>query len=111
MLIKWIKTALRSVDEIADYIAKVNPTRAIHFVLELHDAVTKLRAHPGIDRAGRVPGTCELALHKNYIAIYRVHGEDIEILKLHHATEIDNQPGQPLKLSSELNQRPANSRT
>ena len=35
MLVKWTKMALRSVDEIADSIAKDNPTRASSFVLEL----------------------------------------------------------------------------
>ena len=85
MLIKWTNTALASVDEIAGYIAKDNPTRATTFVRELQDAVTKLQGHPGIGRAGRVPGTRELVLHKNYIAIYRVRGDVVEILRLHHA--------------------------
>lgn len=85
MLIKWTKTALASVDEIAGYIAKDNPTRSTSFVLELQAAVTKLQAHPGMGRAGRVPSTRELVLHKNYIAIYRVRGDDVEILRLHHA--------------------------
>ena len=85
MSIKWTKTSLRSVDEIAGYIAKDNPTRAISFVMELQDAVSKLQVHPGMGRAGRVPGTRELVLHKNYIAIYRVRGDDVEILRLHHA--------------------------
>ena len=84
MSIKWTKTALRSADEIASYIAKDNPTRASSFVIELQDAVTKLQLHPGMGRAGRVPGTRELVLHKNYIAIYRVRGDDVEILSLHH---------------------------
>ncbi|TSA08202.1 MAG: type II toxin-antitoxin system RelE/ParE family toxin [Comamonadaceae bacterium] len=85
MLIKWTKTALASVDEIAGYIANDNPTRATSFMLELQAAVTRLQAHPGMGRAGRVPGTRELVLHKNYIAIYRVRGDDVEILRLHHA--------------------------
>ena len=83
MALKWTKTALRSVDEIAGFIAKDSPTRASSFVLELKDAVTKLQVHPGMGRAGRVPGTRELVLHKNYIAIYRVRGDDVEILRLH----------------------------
>lgn len=87
MSIKWTKTALRSVDEIAGYIAKDNPKRATSFVRELQDSVTKLQAHPGMGRAGRVPGTRELVLHKNYIAFYRVRGDDVEILRLHHAAQ------------------------
>lgn len=84
MLIKWTKTALASVDEIAGFISKDNPSRATSFVLELQAAVTQLQAHPGMGRAGRVSGTRELVLHKNYIAIYRVRGDAIEILRLHH---------------------------
>ena len=85
MLIKWTKTALRSVDEIAGYIAKDNLTRANSFELELPAAVTKLLARSGMGRAGRVPGTRVLVLHQNVIAIYRVRGDDVEILRLHHA--------------------------
>jgi toxin ParE1/3/4 len=83
-MIKWTHTALRSVDDIAGYIAKDNPTRANSFVLELQATVTQLQLYPGMGRAGRVPGTRELVLHKNYIAIYRVRGDDVEILRLHH---------------------------
>ena len=85
MALKWTKTALRSVDDIAGFIAKDNPSRATSFVLELKNAVTKLQAHPGMGRAGRVHGTRELVLHKNYIAVYRVRGDDVEILRLQHA--------------------------
>ena len=84
MAVKWTRTALRSVDEIAGFIAMDNSSRAASFVLELKDAVNKLQVHPGMGRAGRVPGTRELVLHQNYIAIYRVRGDDVEILRLHH---------------------------
>jgi toxin ParE1/3/4 len=79
MAIKWTRTALRSIAEIAGFIAKDNPTRATSFVLELHDAATQRQAHQGMGNAGQVPGTRELVLHKNYIAIYRVRGDDVEI--------------------------------
>jgi toxin ParE1/3/4 len=85
MLIKWTRTALASVDEIAAFITKDNPSRATSFALELQASVTKLQSHPGLGSAGRVPGTRELVLHKNYIAIYRVRGDDVEILRLHHS--------------------------
>ena len=84
MAVKWTRTALRSVDEIAGFIAMDNPSRATRFVLELKDAVNKLQVHPGMGRAGRVPGTRERVLHQNDIAIYRVRGDEVEILRLHH---------------------------
>jgi addiction module RelE/StbE family toxin len=85
MSIKWTRAALASVDEIAGFISKDNPIRATSFVLELQAAVAQLEGHPGMGRAGRVSGTRELVLHKNYIAIYRVRGDAVEILRLHHA--------------------------
>jgi len=85
MLIKWTRAALASADDIAGFIAKDNPNRDTSFVLELQAAVTQLQAHPGMGRAGRVPGTRELVLLKNYIASYRVRGDDLDILRLHHA--------------------------
>jgi len=46
--------------------------------------MTKLQVHTGIGRAGRVVGARELGLYKDYIAIYRVRGKYVEILRLHH---------------------------
>ncbi len=84
MALKWTQTALRTADEIAGFIAQDNPSRATSFVQELKDSIGKLQDHPGMGRAGRVPGTRELVLHKNYLAIYRVRDENVEILRLHH---------------------------
>jgi plasmid stabilization system protein ParE len=39
MALRWTKTALGSVDEIAEFIAKDNPSRATSLMLELKDAV------------------------------------------------------------------------
>jgi plasmid stabilization system protein ParE len=57
MSIKWTRTALRTLDEVAGYIANDNPARATTFVLELRNSVNKLQDHPELGRAGRVLGT------------------------------------------------------
>jgi plasmid stabilization system protein ParE len=36
-------------------------------------------------KAGRVFGTHELVLHKNYTAIYRVKDDSVQILRIHHS--------------------------
>lgn len=84
MAIKWTKAALRSVDEIASFIAQDSPVRATSFVAHLKASIDRLQNFPGMGRAGRVPGTRELVLHKHYIAIYRVKGGDVEVLRIHH---------------------------
>ena len=87
MGLKWTKTALRTIDEIAGFIAQDNPERATSFVRELRDSTGKLESFPGMGRAGRVHGTRELVIHKNYIAIYRVKGENLEILRIYHVAQ------------------------
>ncbi len=84
MALKWTRTALRSVDDIAAYIALDNPLRAVSFVKELRHSTNRLASFPGMGRAGRVPGTRELVIHENDLAIYRMRGEDLEILRIHH---------------------------
>jgi toxin ParE1/3/4 len=88
MALKWTRTALRSADEIAAYIALDNPPRATSFVKELRQSTDRLASFPGMGRAGRVPGTRELVIHKNYLAIYRVRGDDVEILRIHHVARL-----------------------
>ncbi len=46
MSIKWTRAALASVDEVAGFIAKDNPSRATSFVIELQAVVAQLQAHP-----------------------------------------------------------------
>jgi addiction module RelE/StbE family toxin len=83
MALKWTKTALRTFDEIAQYIAQDNPVRATPFASELGDKTAMLETFPGMGRPGRVHGTRELVAHKNYLVIYRVRKDTVEILRLH----------------------------
>ncbi len=84
MALRWTRGALRNLEEILQYIAADNPQRATSFAQELRDKVENLAAFPGLGRPGRVPGTRELVLHPNYLAIYRVQGDDVHILRVHH---------------------------
>jgi addiction module RelE/StbE family toxin len=87
MAVKWTKTALVNLDLIAEYIAKDNPARAHSFVLEIQQKTKIIEEFSGVGRAGRVAGTRELIAHKNYILAYRVKGEDVEIIRVHHAAQ------------------------
>ena len=84
--LRWTNRALGRLDEIADFIAKDNAIRASSFVKELRAKIDILRVHqPGM--AGRVFGTKELVLHKNYLAVYRVKGEEVHILTILHTAQ------------------------
>ncbi|MGH2414774.1 MAG: type II toxin-antitoxin system RelE/ParE family toxin, partial [Microcystaceae cyanobacterium] len=60
--IKWLKKALRNVEQAHDYIAKDNPAAAVRVVLKIQAAVAQLVDSPLSGRPGRVEGTRELVV-------------------------------------------------
>jgi toxin ParE1/3/4 len=84
--LRWTNRALGRLDEIASYIAKDNPTRAKTFVSELRDKVDILKSHQ-LGKAGRVFGTKELVLHQNYLAVYRVRDDEVQIITILHTAQ------------------------
>ncbi|MBL8350168.1 MAG: type II toxin-antitoxin system RelE/ParE family toxin [Burkholderiaceae bacterium] len=87
MRVKWLRNALRNLDDEASFIASDDPRAAQQVVERILTAVAKLEAQPGIGRPGRVPGTRELVVAKTrYIVPYRVRGEVVEILRVFHTS-------------------------
>lgn len=89
----WTPHALNALTNIHQHIAADNRTaadllkdRALEFV------ETKLGAHPLIGRPGRVAGTRESVVHHNYVIVYRVTENVIEILTVRHVAQ--NLPSQ-----------------
>ena len=67
------------------YIADRNYSAAIRLESSILHYVDHLRALPFIGRPGKVAGTRELVVHPNYILIYRVGEEAVEIIRVLHA--------------------------
>jgi toxin ParE1/3/4 len=87
MRIRWLRKALRNLDEEATYIATDDPAAARLVVQRLLEAVAELAKQPGIGRPGRVPNTRELVvLNTRYIVPYRVRSGVIEILRVFHTS-------------------------
>lgn len=87
MRVRWLRKALRNLDEEATYIAEDDPSAARVVVERVLDAVAMLAQQPGMGRPGRVPGTRELVVLKTrYIVPYRVRGDSIEILRVFHTS-------------------------
>ena len=87
MRVKWLRAALRNLDDEASYIASGDEAAARLVVKRVLDAVDSLVKQPGLGRPGRVHGTRELVVQKTrYIVPYRVHGETIEILRVFHTS-------------------------
>ena len=85
MRLKWLRTALRNLDEEAAYIAADDPKVAQLVVARILDVVDLLIEQPGIGRPGRLPGTRELLVPKTrYLVPYRIRGEVVEVLRVFH---------------------------
>ena len=87
MQIRWLRTALRNLDEEAAYIAADAPAAARLVVGRVLAAVNLLIDQPALGRPGRVPGTRELVVPKTrYLVPYRVRRDTIEILRVFHTS-------------------------
>jgi len=85
--IKWLRAALRNLDDEAAHIALDNESAAQTVVARVLEAVAQLAEQPGIGRPGRVPDTRELVVLKTrYIVPYRVRGETVSILRVFHTS-------------------------
>ena len=87
MQIRWLRAALRNLDEEASFIAADDPRAARLVVARVLDSVAQLADQPGLGRPGRVPGTRELVVPKTrYVVPFRVNGEAVEILRVFHTS-------------------------
>jgi len=88
MRVRWLRKALRNLEDEASHIATDDAAAARLVVRRLLEAVSVLAAQPGLGRPGRVPGTRELIVAKTRnIVPYRVRGETVEILLVLHTSQ------------------------
>jgi toxin ParE1/3/4 len=89
MRVRWTRSSLRTLDEIAEYIAQDRPMAARRLVERIREAVEDLASQPSLGRQGRVPGTRELIVPGTpFIIPYRLKEETIEILDVFHAARL-----------------------
>ncbi|HHJ40418.1 MAG TPA: type II toxin-antitoxin system RelE/ParE family toxin [Methylothermaceae bacterium] len=89
MQIKWLRKALKNLDDEAEYIAQEDPQAAQVVVRRIVQSVNLLSNNPSLGHPGRVPGTHELAVpNTRYIVPYRVRPrlQRIEILRAFHTS-------------------------
>jgi len=87
MRLKWTRTALANLSDLAEYIAQDKPRAAVDVVERIVTAIDSLKEYPAIGRPGRVANTRELLVPEtSYIVPYRVRGKRLEILRIIHAS-------------------------
>ena len=81
----WRAGALEDLQSIIEFVAERNAPSAerLHSAIEV--CAERLRKRPFLYRPGRVEGTREAVVHPNYILIYEVGTEAVEITAVVHS--------------------------
>jgi addiction module RelE/StbE family toxin len=87
MAVFWKPLAIEDRDRIFDYIAQDKPHAALKLDTECEERADSLIDNPELYKEGRVPGTREIVVRPNYIMVYRIIGNDVEILRVLHAAQ------------------------
>jgi toxin ParE1/3/4 len=85
--LEWKAQAEDDLLDIIDTIGADNPDAALAFAQKVHTKAEGLRSRPTLYRAGRMRGTREMVVHRNYIVFYRVSDEAVTILRVKHALQ------------------------
>jgi len=83
----WRESARQDVKAAIHYIAEHDAAAADRMLSAIEAFAEQLPDHPYMCRPGRIAGTREAVVHPNYILIYRVTAEAVEIVKLVHARQ------------------------
>jgi len=80
----WLETARTDLRSILDFISDHNLTAARELNERLQSCTERLAELPYLGRPGRLPGTRETVVHPNYILVYRVTEDAVEIVSVLH---------------------------
>ncbi len=84
-MILWTPLALSDLDNILNYLSEKNEDVAVHAAKLFDKAVSNIEQFPEIGITGRKENTRELFLSQySYVIIYRLNGNNTEILRLLH---------------------------
>lgn len=85
MKLYWTPEAQADRRALLNYIEDENPAAALALDELFSEHAARLIEHPGIGRQGRVLGTRELAVHRNYLLVYDLANGAVRLLRILHA--------------------------
>lgn len=85
--LQWNALAVEDAENILNYISERNAKAALELVDGIESKVGALQIQPKMGRVGRVEGTRELVVHKNYIVVYKDDPSKVEVLRVLHAKQ------------------------
>jgi toxin ParE1/3/4 len=80
----WSDPAKENLRRILDYIAAEDEGAAARLRGRIDAMIVPTLEHPYLFRPGRLPGTREIVVHPNYIVVYKVAAEHIEVVRVLH---------------------------
>jgi addiction module RelE/StbE family toxin len=83
----WTPEARADRRAIYTYIEADNAAAALALDELFAKRSTQLIAHPMTGRPGRVSGTRELVVHRNYLLVYDLADETVRIIRILHAAQ------------------------
>lgn len=83
----WREKAREEARKIVDYISDRNPAAALRTAQLFEHFAERLADHPYMHRPGRVPDTREAIISPNYLLIYRIGTDAIEVLNVKHTRQ------------------------
>ncbi len=85
MKIHWTRLARDDRRSIYDHVEADNPEAALALDDLFTEHAARLIDYPMIGRPGRVQGTRELVVHRNYVLVYDLAGTAIRVIRILHA--------------------------
>jgi len=85
--LEWRQIARADLLAIVDYISDDNPDAAQRLKDEIEAKVADLPTHPKLYRHGRVAGTREMVVRRNYVVIYSEDARTVAVLRVLHAAQ------------------------
>ena len=85
--VRWTEEATTDLVDIVDYIEQRNVSAAQSLFAAIVQSAENLPLMPYLFRPGRVAGTRELVVHPNYIVVYQVDSDVIDILRILHSRQ------------------------
>ena len=87
MRVVWSEPAEEDLGAIVEYIARDNLQAALDMDSLLRDAADGLAMFAATGKPGRIPGTRELVAHRNYILVYVVAPDAVQIVTVLHTSQ------------------------
>jgi plasmid stabilization system protein ParE len=87
LTVVWRPKARDDLRAIVDYISDFDEATATRLRDRMFEFAERLADHPYMCRKGRRPNTREAVAHPNYVLIYRVGADTVEILSVIHTRQ------------------------